>query len=205
MITNNLELLGFTIILSGYASQQTNEIELTQSEMLELTGFSKGRFIHYIKQLKELKIFIVKYDHEDNRVNRYFIHPYIYFQGQVNISLLSYLLEITKELDDPCTYLIIKDNEVKANMINDMLKTQERYVYFIENELNKEIKIGVTSNIENRLKQISIMVNAPVTLLKYIDGNEQTEKELHNKFSKYRLHGEWFKPDKELILYILQL
>jgi hypothetical protein len=205
MINNNIELLGFTTVLSNHVSLFTNEIELTQKDMMNLFNIGRKKLFESLQALKELNIIISKYDLNDNRQHKYYFHPYIFFQGELNISVLNYLFGLSDELKEPFEYIIIKDNEVMSNMVNNILETQERFVYFIQNESNQEIKIGVTSNIEKRMNDISRVIKAPVKLLKLIKGNEVTEKELHNKFSQYRIHGEWFAPSKELIKYIDQI
>ena len=68
-------------------------------------------------------------------------------------------------------------------------------VYFFTNGAN--IKIGYTKlNIEKRLKQLYP--------LGFVSGNKSLEKELHQKFAKFRIrnNGEWFYPDQSLIDYI---
>ena len=83
------------------------------------------------------------------------------------------------------------------------------FVYFIYNKVTKLIKIGCTENPIKRLKQLNSMffnhfgVEDALELLTlyYVpDGSMQkAEKDFHEEFSKYRVHGEWFSiPNKEL-------
>ena len=65
-------------------------------------------------------------------------------------------------------------------------------VYFITDGVN--IKIGYTSGSPiNRLKKLQTGSSQKLTLIGYIDGNKNKEKELHNKFSNLRLN---FKNEK---------
>lgn len=72
-------------------------------------------------------------------------------------------------------------------------------VYFITNGEN--IKIGYSKNINKRLKQLNTGNDKKLYILGYIQGDKDKEKEIHKKFSKFRIrsNGEWFYPDQELI------
>lgn len=83
------------------------------------------------------------------------------------------------------------------------------FVYFIYNKETKLIKIGCTENPIKRLKQLNSMflnhfgVKDALELLSlcYVpDGSmRKAEKDFHEEFSEYRVHGEWFSiPNKEL-------
>lgn len=83
---------------------------------------------------------------------------------------------------------------------------KDGYIYFIRDGLG-HIKIGVATNIENRLK--ALQTANPMKLeffygmhVKNIDDAYIGEKELHTKFSEDRLMGEWFK--EEAILQFLR-
>ena len=47
-------------------------------------------------------------------------------------------------------------------------------------------------------------VGSPIKLkiICIIEGTSKTEKKLHEDFKKYRIYGEWFKPELELLEYI---
>ena len=69
------------------------------------------------------------------------------------------------------------------------------YVYIIENEMN--IKIGRTSNPQNRFRQLSNSNSGGLTPLRlfvsepmYID--KTIEHLMHQKFADHRVEGEWF-------------
>ena len=69
-------------------------------------------------------------------------------------------------------------------------------VYFFTNGVN--IKIGYTKlNIEKRLKQLNTGSDTQLYPLGFVSGNKSLEKELHQKFAKFRIrnNGEWFFPD----------
>lgn len=96
------------------------------------------------------------------------------------------------------TYELFKDS--KYNSYANLKLKNNSFTYFIQNSITKEIKIGKSKNITNRLK--SLQTNSPHTLelLGYIE--DDIEIELHRKFKKYNVKNEWFLPDDEIINYI---
>lgn len=78
-------------------------------------------------------------------------------------------------------------------------------VYFIGAASTNLVKIGTTNgNAEGRLRQIKTMSPIPLHVIGSIPGDRKVEKELHERFSKYRHHGEWFVVDGELQVYIFE-
>lgn len=77
---------------------------------------------------------------------------------------------------------------------------QHREVYFIQGEKTKLIKIGVSDNARARLTHMQAHSPDKLVLLGVIvcERRGVTEKELHERFAKSRLHGEWFKPSRRL-------
>ena len=74
-------------------------------------------------------------------------------------------------------------------------------IYFIQGEMTQNIKIGVSKNPERRMR--SLESSEPLNLLAIIkEGGTVKEKKLHRQFKHLRLHGEWFRPDKELLEFI---
>lgn len=66
-------------------------------------------------------------------------------------------------------------------------------VYFVLNPLSNLIKIGVSSNVVARIRQIEAACGTDLVLLGVIDGGLDKEKELHVKFDSFRQKGEWFE------------
>lgn len=73
------------------------------------------------------------------------------------------------------------------------------FTYFIQDELGN-IKIGKSFTPEKRFQEFQVGNASKLTLLLYIIGN--SEKELHQKFKSFRIRGEWFKQNEELLEYI---
>lgn len=73
----------------------------------------------------------------------------------------------------------------------------ERYcVYFIRAEKGGPVKIGLTSNIRQRLASLQACCPFELGVMATIEGcAKSTEATLHRKFAGGRLHGEWFRED----------
>lgn len=65
-------------------------------------------------------------------------------------------------------------------------------IYFVLAPITNRIKIGHSKNLTERLKSIQANCPEELKLLGYIRGNKDMELLLHDIFSEYRLHGEWF-------------
>ena len=96
-------------------------------------------------------------------------------------------------------------DEMRKSVIENV---RGRYVYFMKNKYNGYIKIGFTTNIKSRLRDIkSICKNYlgeidAIELLGLIDTSfiEPIEFEsfLHKKYKRYNVFGEWFDFPKEV-------
>jgi hypothetical protein len=78
--------------------------------------------------------------------------------------------------------------------------TYEGYIYFLQDDIGRT-KIGKTKDIDKRIFNIGILLPKQPILFHFFKTQDMTksEKELHKKYIKYRLDGEWFNlPKKEL-------
>ena len=77
-------------------------------------------------------------------------------------------------------------------------------VYFLRVETEDPlIKIGYSTNIPSRVRDVQGQVPYPTTHLASIPGaNFQDEKKLHRRFEKMKVKGEWFRPGEELLAFI---
>lgn len=80
--------------------------------------------------------------------------------------------------------------------------TKKSVVYFILAEGGNRIKIGWTSDLNSRLKQLQTSCPYPPVVLHKISGDEKKERDLHEKFAHLRRHMEWFEDAPELRDYI---
>lgn len=78
------------------------------------------------------------------------------------------------------------------------------YVYFMRVGETGPIKIGFTKNVRHRLSVVQVDNPTLVRLIAVTEGGRKEEFQLHKRFAKYRLYGEWFEPSTELLEYINQ-
>lgn len=82
-------------------------------------------------------------------------------------------------------------------------KQDEGFLYFIECVEEKSVKIGFTANLTKRFQSIrNNKLPNNVKLLGYVKGTRKSESILHDMFSRYRSHGEWFHLEEEIIQWI---
>jgi hypothetical protein len=81
-----------------------------------------------------------------------------------------------------------------------------REVYFVRGDVSGLIKIGVTNDIERRLRSLQTFSAEPLTLLGVLVCPDYGRSEgwVHAQFSAARSHGEWFRPADDLLAFIGQ-
>ena len=99
-----------------------------------------------------------------------------------------------------CNVYIPKDGKSFS-----LIKTDPLYIYFIQEGDNGPIKIGISRDPENRVRAIQVSCSKTTKLLCSVLGTVEKESALHEQFKNIRLHGEWFKPSKELVDFIAKL
>jgi hypothetical protein len=64
------------------------------------------------------------------------------------------------------------------------------------------IKIGTSANIPQRYR--SIQANCPFSLrvVALMGGGRDVEAQMHRRFAQFRMHGEWFMPEPELLAHV---
>jgi len=105
------------------------------------------------------------------------------------------------------SFLDIVTDVVKSAIklaILEVLPYAGGYVYFIQSEKGGPIKIGFSEKPESRLNNLQTSHPDKLIILGCIKGDQSMERELHKRFSKYRIRqdGEWFNPGLELTAYI---
>ncbi len=79
-------------------------------------------------------------------------------------------------------------------------------LYFIETQCaEKFIKIGIASNVRNRMSKMQMDCPYPLKLLKLVPGAAHMERHLHKQFSIDNVTGEWFRPSAALLAIIEEL
>lgn len=82
-----------------------------------------------------------------------------------------------------------------------MLERQE-FIYFIQEGTSGFIKIGITTDIESRIKALQTGNPRKLRCIANFRGSHIYEQKLHIKFNSSRYNGEWFHPTKDLLQYI---
>lgn len=54
------------------------------------------------------------------------------------------------------------------------------------------VKIGMSKNVEVRLSSLQTSAPGRLSVLWTTPGGRELEKRLHQRFDRYRTHGEWF-------------
>ncbi len=75
-------------------------------------------------------------------------------------------------------------------------------IYFVQAEDGGPIKIGLAACVWCRLSSLQTGNPARLLLLATTVGDCVDEAELHSRFSRHRLRGEWFRPNPELLALI---
>lgn len=75
-------------------------------------------------------------------------------------------------------------------------------VYILESEDKTLLKIGYSTRLFMRLKQLAKHVfaefHAGVRIIGFFPGTRAVESELHRRFAEYRVHGDWYKREPVL-------
>lgn len=82
---------------------------------------------------------------------------------------------------------------------------EDGFVYFLEARESSRIKIGFATNLERRISALQTGSPERLIVLGTIPGTRADERNLHKRFSKYRLSGEWFRNAQPLLRYILKV
>jgi predicted GIY-YIG superfamily endonuclease len=75
-----------------------------------------------------------------------------------------------------------------------------KYVYFVLAEELNHVKIGMTTDINQRLSSLNSGHSCELRLLYYFPCSK--EKEIHKLFNHLRVKGEWFKYNEEIKAFI---
>ena len=90
------------------------------------------------------------------------------------------------------------------NEAEDKSSLIPHYLYFVYVENNEAVKIGITNCIYNRMQHYKTSNPCDVILIADLtlpnkEVAERLEEKIHCLFKKYRLHGEWFLANNEVL------
>lgn len=69
---------------------------------------------------------------------------------------------------------------------------ESRWVYLVGTRQARPVKIGVASVVEVRIAELQTGSPLPLYLIWKTRGGQSLERDLHQRFAPYRIHGEWF-------------
>lgn len=72
----------------------------------------------------------------------------------------------------------------------------EQRVYFAVS--GRRIKVGLSGNVDLRLKQVGEHLIASPVLIGSFPGNYETERRVHERLTRFRLNGEWYRDCLEM-------
>lgn len=75
-------------------------------------------------------------------------------------------------------------------------------VYVLGGIDGKFFKIGFTNNLQERMRSLQTAFPGPLHLYLAIPAEKDVERKLHDHFSAYRAHGEWFKRCAPILQFI---
>lgn len=78
-------------------------------------------------------------------------------------------------------------------------RNKPKYVYVIGAPGSATVKIGITTSVADRLRQIQSMSPVELEVLWARPGSQELERSLHRHFADHRSHGEWFTFDDDAV------
>ena len=84
-----------------------------------------------------------------------------------------------------------------------MLEKKYKCVYVIQNKCANVLKIGITSDINQRLNTLMAHSGCEMIVLYStipVSNSELIEKTMHEFFKEYRFYGEWFKCESNIVV-----
>jgi Rha family phage regulatory protein len=164
------------------------------------TLFNNNIDNYKINKFNELNFKLVNYLDEKNELRK------AYEMTEEGFSLVALSLTGQKALEFKIDFInafsAIKEalfKRIKAEQIRNVLpetESKRQYVYIIGNEDNSYIKIGVSADVEKRLKQLQTgsWTNLFLIYKSMVCSNAfDIEKNIHNKISSEKVRGEWFE------------
>lgn len=114
------------------------------------------------------------------------------------------ILRIRKESQEELQqYWDERGKELKKSKFRELFRrrSEEGFIYLMRDNRNGKTKIGFSKKPEYR--ESTLQSEQPdIELFFTAKGGPAKEKELHEKYSKYRFRGEWFDLPEECILEI---
>lgn len=76
------------------------------------------------------------------------------------------------------------------------------YIYFVQQGDYGPVKIGLAKNVLKRLDGLLNGSPLELHLRAVMPGDRAVERQMHQRFAKHHIRGEWFQPDPEIVMFI---
>lgn len=126
-------------------------------------------------------------------------------QESVGVERYSTPNEVQRLIEWALEHKGISDSAKWERLSSEAPSPKRGYVYFIEARTAGLVKIGYASNPVDRMKSIQGMSPVKVSLVGFMEGDMQDERDLHRRFAEYRSHGEWFRFEGDVYDYIKEV
>lgn len=91
---------------------------------------------------------------------------------------------------------------VTANHANSVAFGRKSSIYVAQRDSDSAVKIGYTSDVERRMRELRKDTRSSVCLVASFPGDKPAELRLHDRFAVHRLDGEWFSPSPDVLAFI---
>jgi len=116
-------------------------------------------------------------------------------QNSINSTIEKYK---KNNLNDEIIKHLNNENSKKTESYFPEIKKSKQGLYLISHG-NEFLKIGVTSDIKRRLKEIRFANPNHINVLFFIENVYLLEKILHLRFDNYRINNEWFHYNESIL------
>lgn len=80
--------------------------------------------------------------------------------------------------------------------------TASRVYFILAGSAGRPVKIGHSRNLPNRLVDLQLANPDPLHVLITYEGSRKDERELHKRFEKHWIAGEWFRSGPEILDFV---
>lgn len=92
--------------------------------------------------------------------------------------------------------------QIENVALPDLRDGDRGYVYVVGNETGEYVKIGWSTQIQQRLVTLQSYIPTELKVYALIPGTRVIETSLHEQFSALRAKGEWFKLEGPLLAWV---
>ena len=96
-------------------------------------------------------------------------------------------------------YLGMDSEDFFSDVCTACVTVPDSFVYFIQWEEDGPVKIGVATDLDDRLNMLQVACPYKLKVIGFIaNADHVLEKQIHKKLKAYHIRGEWFKWCEEI-------